>query len=76
MPKTRNIVKGITIETAVNDRKCHSNSGHTINPGDQHLAVYESGTRQNLCRKCAKDILKVAIAHLEKTQADLYEGCM
>lgn len=66
MSKTRNVVKNLQIEVALKSRKCHTNSKHTIEAGEQHLAQYDdSGARQNICMRCAPKVLDVAARHID-----------
>jgi hypothetical protein len=72
VPKTRNIVKSVRVEKSVGARKCHANSRHSIKSGDLHLAYDEiPGQRQNICMKCAKDVLDVAEKHLAEVRDEL-----
>ena len=54
--------KTITVETAKGKRSCKTigcSNGHTIYPGEQHLAIYNAdGIRNNYCSSCAKDKMK------------------
>ena len=71
MPATRNFLNHVMIETALDNRKCHTNKSHTIPPGERHLAVYEARGRQNICLQCAPAVLRVAAAHLQEITQDL-----
>ncbi|KVM65416.1 hypothetical protein WJ59_17385 [Burkholderia gladioli] len=65
MAKTRNVVKNLRWETAKRERKCHTNSKHTIEAGENHLAEYDdAGNRQNICKECAQKVLAVAEKHI------------
>jgi len=72
MTKARNPVKHLKIEVAVKERKCHANSKHTIQPGEQHLAEYDdAGSRQNICMECAAKVLNEADKHIAKLRKSL-----
>ena len=71
MPKTRNLVKHIGVETAKGTRKCHANSTHEIDKGEKHLAIRDGMARENICLECAPKVLKVASEHIAKVKADL-----
>jgi hypothetical protein len=72
MPKTRNIVRSVRAEKSVGTRKCHANSKHSIESAALHLAYDEvPGQRQNICAKCAKDVLDVAEKHLAEVRGKL-----
>lgn len=74
MSKARNIVRGVKIEEASGTRKCHAHKSHTIKSGEKHLALYnDMGTnRENICLTCAREVLDVAIAHLQNIRQQLY----
>jgi hypothetical protein len=72
MSKTRNVVKNLTIETAVKERKCHADSKHKIAPGEMHLAhEVSTNVRENICLKCAGKILDLAQKHLATIRTQL-----
>lgn len=71
MPKTRNVLNHLYVETAVGKRKCHTNSKHTIEPGEVHLAQDTATGRQNICLICAGKVLDVAEQELADIRAEL-----
>lgn len=75
MAKTRNVVKNLRFEVAERERKCHTNSRHTIQPGEKHLAEYDdAGSRQNICMKCAGKVLDVAQEHICQLKDELNDS--
>ncbi len=72
MPKTRNILNNYRVEVAAGMRKCHSNSKHSIEAGEEHFAYDKSpGERINICKKCAPAIFDVAEKHLAEVRKAL-----
>jgi hypothetical protein len=71
MPQIRNLLKNFKTETASATRKCHASSKHKIAKGDIHLACYESGMRQNICRACFAPMVAIAQAHWTKIVREL-----
>ena len=72
MPKTRNILNTFRVEVAVGNRKCHSNSKHSIEVGEKHFAYDKSpGERVNICKQCAPAIFEVAEKHLAEVRKEL-----
>jgi hypothetical protein len=71
MPKTRNLFKNIKLEVAASTRKCHASSTHKIAKGKAHLAFYEGGMRQNICRECFLPMIPVAERHWNEIAAEL-----
>jgi len=60
MPKTRNVLKYLSIEQAKGKRMCHVNSKHTIEAGEFHLAQETAPmVRENICVVCAGKIFDV-----------------
>lgn len=74
MPKVREILCRVCVETAEHARKCHRNKSHSIRRGERHLAIYESTTsaRKNYCQECARPILARAAEDLREIEAVLY----
>lgn len=73
MPKVREVLGHVCVETASGKRKCHRNDAHAIPRGAQHLAIYEatSGGRKNYCPECARPILERAFVDLQSLVAQL-----
>ena len=71
MPKTRNILKHLSIEQAVSKRTCHANKKHTIEAGEFHLAENFTGNRENICSACAPKVFDVAEQHLAALRSKL-----
>ncbi|WP_238888641.1 hypothetical protein [Achromobacter insuavis] len=71
MPKARNPLKNLKIETAAGTRKCHANSKHTIAAGEKHLAQYDDSgmVRENICAECAPRVLAQIELHLSELRA-------
>ncbi|WP_157146309.1 hypothetical protein [Achromobacter insuavis] len=71
MPKARNPLKNLKVETAAGTRKCHANSKHTIAAGEKHLAQYDDSgmVRENICAECAPRVLAEIEKHLRELQA-------
>ncbi|GHW44917.1 hypothetical protein [Vibrio cholerae] len=71
MSTVRNIVKDFRVEEAKSERKCHANSLHRIQSGEKHFAydVPLKG-RQNICASCAKEVLEVALEHINKIKTE------
>lgn len=72
MPKARNPLKNLKIESGNGSRKCHANSKHTIPPGEKHLAQYDDSgmVRENICKDCAPRVLAEIEGHLRALQAN------
>ena len=65
MARTRNIVKYLTVDTAVRERKCHTDKTHKIAAGQMHLRQEVSlNVYENICLICAGNVLDVAQANL------------
>ena len=62
MPKVRDILVHVCVETAARRRKCYRNGKHSIAKGEQCLVVKTGSTnsKYNYCQQCAKDILDLA----------------
>lgn len=62
----RHVLKAVSVERAVNKRKCHHSRGkHGVVGGDLCLAVKEpDGGRKNYCVDCGNEILDVATEDL------------
>jgi hypothetical protein len=75
MPKVRDLLCRVHVETALSKRKCHRNRAHAIPGGEVHLAVYDSetGARKNYCAECAEPILAHARDRIEELEGELYE---
>jgi hypothetical protein len=71
VPKTRNVLNHLYVETAVGRRKCHTNSKHSIEPGDTHLAQETATGRHNICLACAGKVLDVAEQELADLRSEL-----
>ena len=71
MPKTRNVLNHLYVDTSVAMRKCHTNSKHSIGPGEKHLAQETSSGRHNICSQCAGMVLHVAEQELGVLRSEL-----
>ena len=74
MPKIRDILGHVCVETAKRRRKCHRNKQeHSIHQDERCLVVQTSQPKsnRNYCQRCAKDILDRAGKRLAKMQGDL-----
>jgi len=62
MPKLRDVLTHVEVETASRKRKCHHSNKHSIPQGDECLVVhggaYNSG--KNYCIECAEKMLDLA----------------
>ena len=74
MPKVREVLGHVSVETAERRRVCHRNRGsHAIAKGEACLVIREpasSGSR-NYCRVCAEPILAQAAQDLAELRAAL-----
>lgn len=71
MPKTRNVLSHLYVDTSVATRKCHTNSTHVIGPGEKHLAQETASGRHNICFLCAGKVLDVAEQELAVLRSEL-----
>jgi hypothetical protein len=72
MAKTRNILKNLSIEQAVGKRRCYTNSKHTIESGEYHLAQeIVPGQRENICVECAGKVFDAAEKYLAALRSQL-----
>jgi len=72
MAKTRNILKNLTIEQAKGKRTCHTNSKHTIEAGEYHLAQEVAPMkRENICVECAGKVFDLAEQYLAELRKQL-----
>ena len=71
MPKVRDILVHVCVETAERRRKCHRNQEHNILRGEQCLVVRTGSTnsKHNYCRQCAEEILDLAGKRLTAIRA-------
>lgn len=76
MPKVREVLKQLRVETAGRRRKCHRNDSHSIGRGERCLAVYDPITsgRKNYCTECARPILDQARRDLHRLEEELYDS--
>lgn len=73
MPKIRDILVHICVETVQRRRKCHRNRGHSICQGEQCLVIRTGPTnsKHNYCRQCSRELLDLA----EKRLVEI-KGCL
>ena len=74
MPKVREILGHVSVETAERRRACHRNRGsHAIAKGEACLVIREpaSSGSKNYCRICAAPILEQAARDLADLRAAL-----
>lgn len=59
MPKVRDILVHVSVETAERRRKCHRNRKHSIQQGDGCLVIKGGAfnSKRNYCQQCAAEIL-------------------
>ena len=74
MPKIRQVLTHVHVESGSRRRKCHRKASHSIPAGQPHLAIYDStsGARKNYCRECARPILTQCLADLRRLEIELY----
>jgi hypothetical protein len=74
MPKTRDILNHVTVETAARQRICHRNRAeHAIQKGELCLVILDPATRgsKNYCSECAKPILDAAKLRLSQLERQI-----
>lgn len=74
MPKVREVLTHVSVETAERRRICHRNrKSHSITQGEVCLVIREpaSSGRKNYCRVCAAPILERASKDLVDFRAAL-----
>ena len=73
MPKIRDIIVHVCVETAQRPRKCFRNREHAISSGERCLVVKTGPTssKQNYCRNCACRILRFATDKLARLKDDI-----
>ena len=76
MPKVRDILVHVCVQTAERRRKCHRNQEHSIPRGERCLVVRTGPTnsKYNYCRQCAQEILDLAEKRLAEVKGDLAVG--
>lgn len=77
MAQIRDILKHVSVETALGKRKCaRAKIEHRITKGTVHLAVIEEGyrNRTNYCLECALPMLELATRRLEELRTQLNSG--
>jgi hypothetical protein len=69
MPKVRDILVHVEVETAAAKRKCHRTKKHSIAKGDVCLVVRAGpfNASKNYCRECASEILR----HLDERVTEI-----
>lgn len=73
MPKVREVLGHVSVETAERRRVCHRNREHTIAKDEACLVIREpaSSGSKNYCRVCAGPILAQAAQDLADLRAAL-----
>jgi hypothetical protein len=73
MPKVRQVLKHVSVETAQRKRKCHRTSTHAIPKGAICLVIKDeaSGGSKNYCTECAEPILKNVEEDLARLRFEL-----
>jgi hypothetical protein len=74
MPKVRDILTHVSVETAIRQRICHrKRNEHSIEKGESCLVIKDASTggKKNYCVECAPEILTLAKARLDNLEADL-----
>jgi len=74
MAKVRQVLKHVSVETALRKRICHRDRrGHEIAKGTQCLVIKDesSSSSRNYCPGCAEPILDKAQEHLDQLKARL-----
>lgn len=76
MPKVRDILVHVCVETAERRRKCYRNQEHSIRQGERCLVVRTGPTnsKHNYCLQCAKEILGRAGSRLVEIERELGIG--
>lgn len=74
MPKTRQVLKHVSVETAQRKRKCYRKPNeHQIMKDELCLVIKDgaSGGKNNYCPKCAEPILNQAQTDLDRLRVEL-----
>lgn len=72
MPRIRDILVHVAVESAVKKRKCHRSGGkHGVRAGAVCLVVREGLGRKNYCDECASPILALATRRLNELRQAL-----
>lgn len=71
MPKIRDVLVHVSIETASRKRKCHRNQAHSVSAGDVCLVIKDGLASKNYCRVCAAEILMHAQTRIADIQRSL-----
>lgn len=72
MPKVKQVLKHVSVETAQRRRKCYRKPAkHVIEAGDLCLVVVEAGFKRNYCPECAEPILDAAEDDLNQLRGQL-----
>lgn len=73
MPKVRDILVHVCVETAERRRKCYRNDEHSIRQGERCLVVRTGPTnsKHNYCRRCAREIMGLAGKRLAEIESEL-----
>ena len=76
MPKVRDILVHVCVQTAERPRKCYRNRKHSIPRGEQCLVVRTGPTnsKHNYCQQCAQEILDLAERRLAEVKGNLAVG--
>jgi hypothetical protein len=75
MPKVRDVLVHVSIETALKQRICHRKRGqHSIHAGQRCLVVKDAATggKKNYCTECAPEIIENARERLDQLRAELH----
>jgi len=74
MPKVREVLKHVSVETALRKRKCYRKpAAHEITRGELCLVIKDSasGGSSNYCPECAEPILDQAQKDLDRLRVEL-----
>ena len=71
MPRKRNLLSGLKFEISKSERKCHASKRHKIQPGEEHLALYDGLVRRNFFLVCSQEILKNTRENIELIESEL-----
>lgn len=75
MPKVRDVLKHVSIETAIRRRICHRRRDeHWIEKGENCLVIKDvaTGGKKNYCAECAPEILNLAEGQIKKFRSELH----
>ena len=76
MPKVRDILVHVSVETAERRRRCYRKQEHNIPQGQQCLVIRTGPThsKHNYCRQCAPQILDLAEKRLAEIKGSFAVG--